>query len=69
MASEVNPVLGPPPVITQASVEKSIIKMKKGKVPGPSGVTEILKASSDVHSKMITDLTNSQTLLLTHDSL
>ena len=52
----------------QASVEKSIIK-KKGKVPGRSGMTEILKASSDVRSKMIADLANSQTLLLTYDSL
>ena len=34
--------------------------MKKGKAPGPSGVvTEMLKASSDICSKMIADLTNS----------
>ena len=34
--------------------------MKKGKTPGPSGVvTEMLKASSDICSKMIADLTNS----------
>ena len=41
-------------------VEKSINKMKKGKSTGPSGVvTEMLKASSDICSKMIADLTNS----------
>ena len=41
-------------------VEKSKNKMKKGKTPGPSGVvTEMLKASSDICSKMIADLTNS----------
>ena len=40
--------------------EKSKNKMKKGKAPGPSGVvTEMLKASSDICSKMIDDLTNS----------
>ena len=34
--------------------------MKKGKAPSPSGVvTEMLKASSDICSKMIADLTNS----------
>lgn len=36
--SEVDPVLGPPPVITQEMVEKSISKMKKAKAPVPSGV-------------------------------
>ena len=52
-------VLRPSPVITQAMVEKPISKMKKGKAPGPSGVvTEMLKASSDVCSKIITDPTN-----------
>ena len=57
--SEADPVLGPSPVITQAMVEKPISKMKKGKAPGPSGVvTEMLKASSDVCSKIITDPTN-----------
>ena len=40
-------------------VEKSINKMKKGKAPHPSGVvTEMLKPSSDICSKMIA-LTNS----------
>ena len=34
--------------------------MKKGRAPGSSGVvTEMLKASSDICSKMISDLTNS----------
>ena len=46
--------------ITWEMVEKSINKMKKGKTPDPSGVvTEILKASSDICSKIIADLTNS----------
>ena len=55
-----DPVLGPPPLVTQEMVEKSISKMKTGKAPGPSGVlTEMLKASSDVCSEMIADLTNS----------
>ena len=46
--------------ITREMVEKSINKMKKGKTPDPSGaVTEILKASSDICSKIIADLTNS----------
>ena len=41
-------------------VEKSINKVKKGKAPSPSGaVTEMLKASSEIFSKMIADLTNS----------
>ena len=43
-SSEADPVLEPPPVITQAMVEKSISKMKKGKAPVPLGVlTEMLK--------------------------
>ena len=55
-----DPVLEPPPLVTQEMVEKSISKMKTGKAPGPSGVlTEMLKASSDVCSEMIADLTNS----------
>ena len=58
--SVADPVLGPPPLVTREMVEKSISKMKLGKAPGPSGVvTEILKASSDVCSEMIADLTNS----------
>ena len=36
--SEVDPVLGPPPVITLEMVEKSISEMKKAKAPVPSGV-------------------------------
>ena len=55
-----DPVLGPPPLVTREMAEKSISKMKLGKAPGPSGVvTEMLKASSDVCSEMIADLTNS----------
>ena len=58
--SVVDPVLGPPPLVTREMVEKSITKMKLGKAPGPSGVvTEMLKASSDVCSEMIANLTNS----------
>ena len=55
-----DPVLGIPTLVTREMAEKSINKMKKGKAPGPSGVvTEMLKASSDICSKMIDDLTNS----------
>ena len=58
--SVADPVLGPPILVTRKMVEKSINKMKKGKAPGPLGVvTEMLKASSDVCSKMIADLRNS----------
>ena len=58
--SVADPVLGPPPLVTREMVEKSISKMKLGKAPGPSGiVAEMLKASSDVCSEMIADLTNS----------
>ena len=58
--SVADPVLGPPALVTQEMVEKSISKMKIGKAPSPSGVlTEMLKASSDVCSEMIADLTNS----------
>ena len=58
--SVADPVLGPPPLVTRKMAEKSISKMKLGKAPGPSGVvTEMLKASSDVCSEMIVDLTNS----------
>ena len=55
-----DPGLESPPVVSQAMVEKSISKMKKGKAPGSSGVvTETMKASSDVCSKMIPDHTKS----------
>ena len=58
--SVADPVLGRPPLVTREMAEKSISKMKLGKVPGPSGVvTEVLKASSDVCCEMIADLTNS----------
>ena len=41
-------------------VVKSICKMKNDKASGPSVVvTEILKASSDICSELIADLTNS----------
>lgn len=57
--SEADPILGTTPVISQAMVEKSIIKIKKGKAPSPSGaVTEKLKASSDACFKTIPDLPN-----------
>ena len=55
-----DPLLGPPALVTREIVEKSINKIKKGKAPSLSGVvTEMLKASSDICSKMIADLTNS----------
>ena len=58
--SVADPVLGPPPLVTREMVEKSISKMKLGKAPSPSDVvTEMLKASPDVWSEMIADLTNS----------
>ena len=58
--SVADPVLGPPPLVTREMVEKSISKMKLGKAPSPSDVvTEMLKASPDVCSEMIADLTNS----------
>lgn len=57
--SEADPILGTTPVISQAMVEKSIIKIKKGKAPSPSGaVTDKLKASSDACFKTILDLPN-----------
>ena len=41
-------------------VVQSICKMKNSKASGPSGVaTEMLKASSNICSELITDLTNS----------
>ena len=60
--SAADPVLGPSTLVIWEMVEKSINKMKKGKAPGPSGVmTEMLKTSSNICSKMIADLTNSTT--------
>ena len=60
--SAADPVLGPSTLVIWEMVEKSINKMKKGKAPGPSGVvTEMLKAYSNICSKMIADLTNSTT--------
>ena len=51
--SVVDPVLGPPTLVTWEMVEKPINKMKKS--PGHSGVvTEMLKASSDIPSKIST---------------
>ena len=64
--SNADPVLGPPLLITKEMVEKSISKMKIGKASGPSGVvTEMLKASSDVCSELIADLTDS----MIHDNI
>ena len=58
--SVADPVLGPPTHVTWEMAEKSINKMKKGKAPGSSSVvTEMLKDSSDICSKMIAHLTNS----------
>ena len=64
--SNADPVLGPPLLFTKEMVEKSISKMKIGKASGPSDVvTEMLKASSDVCSELIADLTNS----IIHDNI
>lgn len=53
------PVQGPPLLITQQMVDKSIKKMKSGKAPGPTGiVAEMLLASSDICSELIADLAN-----------
>ena len=58
--SSTDPVLRPPNLVTREIVEKSIIRMKKGRAPDSSGVvTEMLKASEDICTKMISDLTNS----------
>ena len=45
-----DPVLGPPTLVTWEMVEKPINKMKKS----PGVVTEMLKASSDIPSKIST---------------
>ena len=64
--SNADPVLGPPLLITKEMVEKPTSKMKIGKASGPSGVvTDMLKASSDVCSELIADLTNS----IIHDNI
>ena len=58
--SEADTVLGTTPVITQAIVEKYIIKIKKHKTASASVVvTEKLKVASDTFGKMIADLKNS----------
>ena len=58
--STADPVFGPPLRITKEMVVKSISKMKNGEAYGPSGVvTEILKASFNICSELIADLTNS----------
>ena len=55
--STVDPVLGPPLLITKEMVEKSISKMKNGKGSYPSSaVAEMLKASSNICSELIVDL-------------
>ena len=58
--STVDPVLGPPLLITKEMVEKSINKMKNGKGSYPSSaVAEMLEASSNICSELIVNLTNS----------
>ena len=58
--STADPVLGPCLQITKEMVVNSICKMKNGKASDPPGViTEMLKASSDICSGLIADLTNS----------
>ena len=53
-------VLGPSLLITKELVEKSICMMKKSKASGPSDVvTEMLKASYNICSELMADLTNS----------
>ena len=48
-------------LIAEEMVIKSICKMKNGKASGPSGVvTKMLKASSDIYSELIADLTISK---------
>ena len=55
----VDPVVGPPILIIIKMVSKAIIKMKNGKVSGPSGiVAETLKASSDTSVRLVADLAN-----------
>ena len=55
--STADPILGPPLLTTKEMVVK---KMKNGKTCSPLGVvTEMLKASSDIRSMLIADLTNS----------
>ena len=55
----VDPVVGPPRLIIIKRVSKAIIKMKNGKVSGPSGiVAEMLKASSDTSVRLVADLAN-----------
>ena len=59
--STADSLLGFPLPIAKEMVVKSICKMKNGKAfAGPSGaVTEMLKASFDICSELITDHTNS----------
>ena len=55
----VDPVVGPRILITIKMVSKAIIKMKNGKVSGPSIiVAKMLKASSDTSVRLIADLAN-----------
>ena len=58
--STADPVLKLPFLVDKEMVEKSICKMKNDKTSDPSSVvTEMLKASSDVCSELIAELTNS----------
>ena len=51
------PVEGPPIPITIDMVKKSILQMKVGKAPGPSGiVVEMIRAAGDMGASMVRDL-------------
>ena len=67
--SEVDPVLGPPPVITQEMVEKSISKMKKAKAPVPSGVVWLVCSKSLQMSVVKWLLTSRTSLFVTKQCL
>ena len=55
----VDPFAGPVQFITPDDVLKSLRRMKNGKATGPSGVVaEMLKAATDICSKIIADLIN-----------
>ena len=57
--STADPALGPPLLITKETLVKSTCTTKNGKASGPSGVTEMLKASSDICSELVANLANS----------
>jgi len=57
--SAAEPILGPPPFISEKLVQTAINKMKVGKAAGPSGiVAELLKASGAECCRVVTQLTN-----------